>query len=253
MLLQGVTVAISGASGLLGAGISRVIAQNGGRVLLGDVSDQKGIELESEIGKDKAKYVHANLIDVKEIDQFLSEGCRRFGKIDAAIHCAYPHSDKWGARFEDLEPKSLNEDLEKQLGGAIIFSQRIIRLFREQGFGNLIHVASIQGMAAPKFDHYQDTSMVSPIEYSAIKSGIIAITRYLAKYTKGENIRVNCISPGGILDNQPDSFLKKYRDSCLNKGMLDSEDLTGTLLYLLSDLSQFVNGQNIVIDDGWSL
>jgi NAD(P)-dependent dehydrogenase (short-subunit alcohol dehydrogenase family) len=95
--------------------------------------------------------------------------------------------------------------------------------------------------------------MVSPIEYSAIKSGIIAITRYLAKYYKGTNIRVNCISPGGIIDNQPEIFLKRYLKSCTHKGMLNASDLSGTLIYLLSDFSKYVNGQNIIVDDGWTL
>jgi NAD(P)-dependent dehydrogenase (short-subunit alcohol dehydrogenase family) len=95
--------------------------------------------------------------------------------------------------------------------------------------------------------------MVSPIEYSAIKSGLISVTRYLAKYYQGMNIRVNCISPGGILDNQPDKFLHKYRASCNDKGMLDAEDLNGSIVYLLSDYSRYVTGQNIVVDDGWSL
>ena len=95
--------------------------------------------------------------------------------------------------------------------------------------------------------------MISPIEYSAIKTGIIGVTKYLAKYCKGENIRVNCISPGGILDNQPEQFLNKYRESCNSKGILDARDILGALIFLLSDNSEYINGQNIVIDDGWSL
>ncbi len=95
--------------------------------------------------------------------------------------------------------------------------------------------------------------MTSPIEYSAVKSGIISITKYLAKYCGKKNIRVNCITPGGILDNQPKIFKQKYKKSCLNKGLLDSADLNGTILYLLSEESKYVNGQNIIIDDGWSL
>ena len=95
--------------------------------------------------------------------------------------------------------------------------------------------------------------MTSPIEYSAIKSGVIAITRWLAKYYKNRCIRVNCVSPGGILDQQPQSFLKKYRDSCTSKGMLDAEDVVGSVLFLLSQQSKYINGQNIVVDDGWSL
>ena len=92
-----------------------------------------------------------------------------------------------------------------------------------------------------------------PVEYAAIKSGLIHLTKYMAKYFKGQNIRVNTISLGGIEDKQPKSFLTAYKDFCLNKGMLNAKDVSGTVLYLLSDLSEFVNGQNIVVDDGFTL
>jgi NAD(P)-dependent dehydrogenase (short-subunit alcohol dehydrogenase family) len=75
----------------------------------------------------------------------------------------------------------------------------------------------------------------------------------MAKYFKGINIKVNAISPGGILDSQPELFLEAYKKQCLNKGMLDKSDIKGTLVYLLSDMSRYVNGQNIVVDDGFSL
>ena len=95
--------------------------------------------------------------------------------------------------------------------------------------------------------------MSSPIEYSAAKAGIINMTKYLAKFCKGKKIRVNCISPGGILDSQPISFVKKYRDSCMSKGLLSSHDLNGVVEFLVSDKSKFMNGQNLIIDDGWTL
>ena len=71
-------------------------------------------------------------------------------------------------------------------------------LFLRQGGGDLVHVSSVQGVQAPKFDHYEGTQMSSPIEYAAIKSGIISITRWLAKYHANKGIRVNCVSPGGF-------------------------------------------------------
>ena len=101
--------------------------------------------------------------------------------------------------------------------------------------------------------YYKNTSMTTPVEYAAIKSGLIHLTKYMAKYFKGMNIKVNALSPGGILDSQPEPFLSKYKEQCLNKGMLDKSDMNGTLVYLLSDMSKYVNGQNIVVDDGFSL
>ena len=151
--------------------------------------------------------------------------------------------------------KVLNQflNLKIQLGGTIILSQRMMKHFVAQGHGNFIHLSSVMGVVTPKFENYDGTSMTSPIEYTAVKSGIISLTSWLAKYYKNKNIRVNCVSPGGILDQQPQSFLEKYRNSCTSKGMLDPTDVAGTVLFLLSDQSKYINGQNIVIDDGWSL
>ena len=75
----------------------------------------------------------------------------------------------------------------------------------------------------------------------------------MAKYFKGKKIKVNAISPGGIFDSQDNNFLNNYKTECLNKGMLDKSDIMGTLVYLLSDMSKFVNGQNIIVDDGFTL
>lgn len=253
MILQNQVVAITGGAGLIGSAFARAVVQQGGRVVIGDVAETKGRALEEELSKDKALFVAVDATDPESVVRFLAAGEERFGRIHAAVHSAYPRSFQWGTRFEELRPAGLAEDLHRQLGGAILFSQQIIAYFRRHGGGILVHVASIQGVAAPKFEHYAGTAMVSPIEYSAIKAGIISITRYLAKYCKGQNIRINCISPGGILDQQPVSFLESYRNSCTSKGMLDAGDLAGSLVFLLSDQSHYINGQNLIIDDGWTL
>jgi len=252
-MLKDNVVAITGGAGLIGTSFVRTIIKNGGKVIIGDISTDKGKELQDKFGVDKALFVGVNTSDTSSINKFLELGKSHFGKIDSAIHCAYPRSEQWGVRFEELKADGLKDDLFHQLGGAILFSQRLISFYKEQGYGNLVHISSIQGVSAPKFEHYKGTKMVSPIEYAAIKSGIISITRYLAKYCKNQNIRVNCISPGGILDNQPEVFLDKYNSTCLSKGMMDAQDLDGTIIYLLSKMSQYVNGQNIIIDDGWIL
>lgn len=252
-MLSNKVVLITGAAGLLGSAIARMVVDNGGSVIIGDILVNKGKELENELGSNKALFINIDTLSIDSINNAISDGVNYFGKIDAAIHCAYPKSKQWGTKFENLKAEYLSEDLFGHLGGAILFSQRIIEEFRKNKSGNLIHISSIQGVSTPKFEHYDGTNMVSPIEYSAIKSGIISVTRYLAKYCKGNGIRVNCISLGGILDRQPQSFLNKYRESCNEKGMLDAEDIVGTVLFLLNDHSKYVTGQNIIVDDGWTL
>jgi len=252
-MLKNQIVAVTGGAGRIGSALCESIIENRGKVIIGDISKEQGIALERNLQSDDAFFVEVNTTNTESIKNLIKHGANHFGKIDAAVHCAYPMSKKWGAGFEKVKAEDLSKDLFSQLGGAILFSQQMISYFREQGSGNLIHISSILGIAAPKFEHYSGTNMTCPIEYSAIKSGIIAVTKYLSKYCKNENIRVNAISPGGILDNQPADFLRSYAESCNSKGMLNSEDIIGALIFLLSDQSKFINGQNIIVDDGWSL
>ena len=247
------SVLITGANGMLGTAFARSIVAIGGRVLLVDLDKEKGQQFATELGEEQAQFLATDITSVKAIQQSIKTCITHFGKVDAVIHAAYPRSAGWGATLENLQSENLFEDLNNQLGGAILISQQAIKQFQKQGHGHLIHISSIQGVAAPKFEHYEGTNMNSPIEYSAIKSGIIAITRWLAKRYRQKNIRVNCISLGGLLDQQPESFLKRYETACNSKGMLNAGDVSGVLKFLLSNQSQYMTGQNIILDDGWSL
>ncbi|WP_251963758.1 oxidoreductase [Salinibacter ruber] len=246
------TVVVTGGCGLIGEAFVRALAERGDNVIAVDVDDETGEQLEDPEGR-AISYRHCDVTDPKGFDRVLREARSRHGSVDAVVHAAYPRTSSWGTPFEELEEEDVAENLRLQLGSAIMVSQKAVKHFHEQDEGHLVHVSSIQGIEAPKFWHYEETDMTSPIEYSAIKSGVISITKYLAKYLSGTGIRVNCISPGGVKDGQPKQFIDKYRKSCTDNGMLSTSDLAGVLLFLLSDKSRYVNGQNLVIDDGWSL
>ena len=252
-MLKGKIILVTGAAGRLGYRLIKDIISKSGKVVAIDTNLKKLKDIKSQFTSKKILTINADCTDPDEISEVIKKAKEYFGCINVAVHCAYPRSKKWGTKLENLEKKYLLEDIGNQLGGAILFSKKILSYFKTQKSGNLIHISSIQGIMAPKFEHYSDTNMVSPIEYSAIKAGIISITKYLSKYYKNNNIRVNCISPGGFLDNQPKNFLKKYKKSCNDKGMLNVGDVIGTLIFLISNESKYINGQNIIIDDGWSL
>jgi NAD(P)-dependent dehydrogenase (short-subunit alcohol dehydrogenase family) len=256
MRLSDQTILVTGAAGLIGSAVSQKVFDAGANVILTDISAQGLRELSeklSTVDNSRVYAVDGDISTSEGIDSIISE-CNHFpGPINGAVHCAYPRSPGWGSDFQQLQANNLNHDLTKQLGGAILFSQKIMSLFQDHGGGSLVHISSIQGIRAPKFDHYEGTNMSSPIEYAAIKAGIISITAWLAKYYSNQNIRVNCISPGGLLDAQPQPFLKKYRASCSNIGMLQSEHVASSVTYLLSADAAAVNGHNLIVDDGWSL
>ena len=252
-MLNNNVYAISGAAGKIGISFTKSILDNNGRVIIGDLNTKKLNFIKKKYGDKKVQIYTEDLTKEENINVFLNNGINKFKKIDGAINCLYPRSTKWGTKFEKIKEKDLFLDLSNQLGSAIFFSKVFLKYFKKNKKGNLINISSIQGFSNPKFEHYEGTSIVSPVEYSAIKAGIISITKYLAKYYKNKNIRVNCISPGGIFDNQDSIFINKYKKSCNSKGLLEPKDLNGTLLFLLSDYSKYITGQNIVVDDGWSL
>ena len=247
------TIIITGGAGRIGSTLAADLIKHDHNVLLGDINNSKLLKIKKKLNSKNIEIFQGDLTTKKNIDRFIKFGVKKFKNIHAAVHCSYPTSKKWGARLEDLQEIHLKNDLQNQLGGSIIFSQRIMKYFLKKKKGNLILISSIQGIQAPKFDHYKNLNMTSPIEYSAIKSGIISITKYLSKYYKNKNIRINCVSPGGIKDNQPKLFTKRYRQSCNTKGLLDGEDVSKLILFLLSDKSKYITGQNLIIDDGWSL
>ncbi len=246
-------VVITGGCGLIGSSFVKLLSKKNLNIFIADLNQKKAKELIKSIGSKNVFYFNFDVTKDKSIDQTFKKIIAKYKSIDALIHCAYPKSKQLGTPFGRLERKYLNLEFDYHLSSTIILSQKIIKIFSKQKKGNLIFLSSIQGISPPKFEHYFGTNMTSPIEYSALKSGIISITKYLAKLHKKNNIRINCISPGGIIDNQPKKFLKNYLKSTGSKGMLDPEDLVGGIEFLISDKSRYITGQNIVIDDGWTL
>lgn len=253
------TIIITGAVGKIGSALATTLVKKGHKVLLGDIDKSKLVKIKKELNSKNVHIFYGDLTTKNNIDRFIKFGVKKFKNIHAAVHCSYPRSKKYGAKFEDLKEINLKNDLYYQLGSSIIFSQRIIKYFLKQKKGNLILISSIQGVQPPKFEHYEGSkykglNMGSPIEYSAIKSGIISITKYLSKYYRNQNIRINCVSPGGVRDSKhPKLFIKKYRKSCNSKGLLEGEDISKLIIFLLSEESKYISGQNLIIDDGWTL
>jgi NAD(P)-dependent dehydrogenase (short-subunit alcohol dehydrogenase family) len=246
-MLTNKIIVVTGGLGLIGkAFVDSIIEQNGTPVIA-DI-----IEKPNSIGSG-IEYIQMDITSKESVQNAILYLDKKYSRIDAVINNAYPRNKNYGKHFFDVEYSDFVENLGLNLGGYFLTSQQFAKYFKKQNFGNIINISSIYGVIAPKFEIYNNTKMTVPIEYSAIKSALIHITQYMAKYFKGYNIRVNAISPGGIFDNQPDTFLKKYKENCITKGMLNQDDLKGVTIFLLSDMSRYVNGQNIVVDDGFSL
>ena len=243
---------------MLGSAFSKVCAQFEANVVIVDIDEEKGNELAKKIKLETKNnniiFQKRNITDVNDLQKLIDEVLSRFGKIDALLNSPYPKTKNYGRKFDDVEYKDFCENINLHLGGYFLTIQKIAEVMKKQGFGNIINIASIYGFSAPRFELYDGTDMTVPVEYSCIKGGIINLTKYLASYLGKYNIRVNAISPGGVWAQQPESFIKKYSEKVLlGKKMANTDDLTGVLIFLLSDASKYVTGQNIVVDGGFTL
>ncbi len=250
-MLKNKVYIITGANGRIGFELSKYLIKIGAKIVMTDI---KINNIKSLNNNNNHLIKKIDIINEKNIHHLIKMTNKKFNKIDGIVHCAYPVTKDWGQILEKLSPKSLKENLFNQLGVSILISKQIIKYFiKNKISGKIIYISSIQGVRPPKFEHYKGLKMSSPIEYSVIKTGIISLTSYLAKLYKKNKISINCVSPGGIRDNQPKKFIKRYLQTCGVKGLLNSKDIIGTIIFLLSNNSEYINGQNIIIDDGWSL
>lgn len=256
--LEGKVVAVIGGLGLIGRGLVAGITAAGARVVVASrgALASGALAVFDHLPADCRARIHAVAVDVCDpasVEAMLSAIVGQWGRLDGLVNCAYPQQDAFGTRFEDVDYATFRENVSRHLGAFFLVSQKVLALFAAQDSGNLVHFSSVYGIMNPRFDIYDGTAMTKEIEYSVAKAGLIHMTSYLAKYFKGKGIRVNCISPGGVFNDQDPTFLARYNAHCNAKGMMAPSDLAGAAVFLLSDASAMITGQNIVVDDGFSL
>ena len=256
-MLSDQVVVITGGAGLIGQEFVKAVIENNGIAIIADINSEMALkvqkDLSTQLDSDQIDFIQLDITSAQSVNTGIDTLVSKYGKIDALVNNAYPRNKNYGNHFYDVSHHDFVENMGLNIGGYFTTSQQFAKYFETQGAGNIINISSIYGVIPPKFEVYQNTDMTMPVEYAVIKSGLIHLTKYMAKYLVGKNIRVNAISPGGIFNHQPQQFLEAYKEECLNKGMLDKSDLKGTLTFLLSDGSKFINGQNIIVDDGFVL
>ena len=252
--LNSKVIIVIGGQGKIGTTVCRSFAELGATVICADlnINSHHLVAYEQEDSQGYWK-IYCDINSKTDLHNVISQVASKFSRIDTVINCSYPRNQGYGAPLEEILHKDFCENLSIHVGGYFLVCQQFSIKFLEQGFGNIINFSSIYGSLVPRFEIYEGTSMQMPVEYSAIKAGIEHMSRYFAQKYKKRNIRVNCLSPGGIFDEQDLSFVAAYSRQSGNRGLLDPKDLIGALKYLVSDDSQYMTGQNLVVDDGFSL
>ena len=246
-------ILLVGATGVLGRVYASALAEQGAQLVLADTDQTDVISYAQELG------VLAKTIDVtseKSVIDCVTYCAKQLGGLDAVINNAAATGEglmKTGEAFAEFEDYPLDvwqRTLNVNLTGTFLVAREAGRLMKSEGKGGcMINISSIYGVVGPDHRIYDGQPFKSFPGYSASKSGVIGLTKWLATWW-GETIRVNCVSPGGVFNGHNDQFVKAYGDRVPMGRMAKRGDLVGIILYLLSDSSSYVTGQNFIIDGG---
>lgn len=258
MSLKGRTAIVTGGCGHIGYAISEALVEAGANVALVDRSleDLKAkADMLAAIGGAKINAFALDLGKEEQVRALPEKIAGVFGGIDVLVNCAAfvgtTKLDGWSVPFAEQKSEAWRAAFEVNVTAVFELTQVALPWLKESGNGSIINVSSLYGALGPDWRLYEGTSMGNPAAYGASKGALNQLTRWLAT-TLAPEVRCNVISPGGVWRNQPDAFTEKYVERTPLGRMAIEEDFKGAALFLASDLSRYVTGQNIMVDGGWS-
>ena len=240
---------IVGGSGLIGTEVVKQLENQNYNIIVLDL--KKNPKFSNKVLFRKFDCSKTNTIKKK-----LSSFFKRFGEPNVLLNCSYPKSNEWKKiNFKNENSEILRKNVEFHLNSFALITQITCNNLKKKG-GSIINVSSIYGIIAQSDRIYVGTSIKPNYIYSLIKSGIIGMTKTFASYYGKYNIRINCVSPGGIRDiknkTQNKKFIKNYSYRVPLKRMANVNEITQPILFLASDKSSYITGINLVIDGGWT-
>ena len=255
-------VVVTGASGQLGLSYQRAFLERGASVVGLDIVKSKPIDdLQCGYG-DKYLFHNANITSKESLQGCLKVVVSTFGNPTVLINNAAIDSPP-GAPLEETGPfETYPEDswdsvIDVNLKGTFLACQVFGSAMVENGNGSIINIASIYGLVSPDQSLYEyrrqkGENFYKPVAYSASKSGIMNLTRYLSVYWAKKNIRVNTLTIAGVFNHQDQEFLDVYLSRIPVGRMADQTQYDGSVIFLASEASSYMTGSNLIIDGGWT-
>lgn len=258
MNLQGRVALITGGTGHIGMAMAHTLAELGCNLCLLDRQDNALAEAAQRLRADWGVRIETLEIDLENEQERATLPHTLgtlFGRLDILVNNAGFVGDSqlqgWVVPLEEQRVDTWRRALEVNLTAVFHLSQILAPMLREHGKGTIVNLSSIYGVAGPDLRLYDGTKMGSPAAYAASKGGLIQLTRWLSTVLAPQ-IRVNCISPGGVFRNQPEAFVDRYIVRTPLARMATEEDFKGAIAYFVSDLSAYVTGENLMVDGGWT-
>jgi 2-deoxy-D-gluconate 3-dehydrogenase len=260
----GRVVIITGGAGLLGRQYVECLSLAGAHAVIADADGEAAQALARNVRGAAALPVRTDVSDQGSVKTMVSRVLDEYGRIDALVNNAAldpkfdsEHASEHVTAFEDFPLEMWNRGLGVNLTGAFLCCQAVSSAMLSQHRGVIVNVSSTYGMVGPDQRLYSKSESTvpdsfKPVVYSATKSAMLGLTRYLATYWAAKGIRVNSLTPGGVFNDHDEEFVRRYSWRTPMGRMASKEEYCGALLFLLSDASSYMTGANLVVDGGWT-
>jgi len=266
--LTGRVAVVTGGIGLLGTEFCRTLAEAGAAVAVVDLNQEKCAATAAELigAGHKALGIATDITNPASVNAMVEQVIAHFGRLDVLVNSAAldpkfdPQAVSKGiapGKFEEYPLEQWNAALNVNLTGTFLVTQACVKQMIAQGKkGSIINICSTYGLNGPDQRIYRkpDGSQPAfkPVYYTVTKAGIVGFTKYLAAYYMETEIRVNMLTPGGVYNNHDETFVKNYSAKTILGRMAHKDEMNGALLFLASDASSYMTGNNVVVDGGWT-
>lgn len=247
------TALITGASGHLGRALAHGLAAAGARVVVSsrrlELARQVAAELPSRPGIEHPA-VQLDHLNEQSIEQGFKDAVQRVSQIDILVNNGHaPLAKDWTT----TTAHEFNQQMENLTGYFLLARHMRDHVVRHQAGGSIVLLGSMYGVVGSYPDVYEEIGPASPVAYQALKGGVIQMTRHLAIYWAKDGVRVNCLSPGPFPGPSASSDLVKRLEQRVPLGRIGlPSELIGPVVFLASQASSFMTGQNMIVDGGWT-
>ncbi len=250
---------ITGANGYLGKMISKTYAELESDLILIDKNNLNATSIRKKYKKNyniNAYYKQCDLNDALDRKKVIAWIKKNFDRVDILVNNAAmvvsSNQNDYSVKFEKQSLTSWNDALNINLTAIFDLVKNLSRNLKKSNNARIINVSSIYGLRSPKLILYEKTKINTPAAYSVSKNALIHLTKWLAS-NLGPKVRVNSISPGGIYRKQSSKFIKKYQSLTPMQRMAKENDFKGAVIFLSTQMSDYVTGHNLIVDGGWSI
>lgn len=255
-MLKKKNIIIIGGTGSLGLSISKYLINLNTKVVVMDLASKKLDNLDKF---KNVKTISTDISDEKIFVESFKNAYKFLKQIDCVINCAsitaefFKNKGGFFDEFHEYDLNIWNQSINVNLTGLFLSCRESIKFMIKQKKGSIINFSSIYGVISPNYHLYKNQKFNIPASYSASKSGVIGLTKWLAANYAKSGININSISPGGVFNNQNKNFVDKYSELNPSGRMATKNDINDLIYFLIFSKSQYINGHNFLVDGGHTI